>query len=109
MNEESGSGKAKENRLSLCDEECYRETKRSAEPGLCFSKFRADLLIPDLGEVAIGKKLTVKGETLLITELKHCYGNSCTLSNKAKCPLRRGACFAKRIYDSLVNIEDKAN
>lgn len=96
----------RDGQVSLTDEAVVRFCKSTDPPGLCTSKFRADLIVDEL-VLLPSESLAACGEVQFRVEArrKHCYPG-CSL-HPAECRLNGRVLYLKVLKEGLIHIGDE--
>jgi MOSC domain-containing protein YiiM len=100
-----------ERQISLLSAEARKWMDSRDEPGLCFGKFRENILIEGLSprELTEGSRLSVGKAVLRVsTGGKHCYAECELISREEDCLLAGGAVFASVERGGTVCVGDVA-
>jgi len=96
--------------VSILTAEALRWMETQPAKGLCFKKFRANMLIDGLNqsELADSRKLYIN-ETILkiVPSGKHCFRECVLFSDKTPCLLLTGAVFAAVFQSGTIKIGDE--
>ena len=95
--------------LSLLSAETRKWMDLQAERGLCFAKYRENILTDGmiLSDLPDGSRLSIGNAVLRVSlSKKHCYGECGLLSRGAECRLSGGAIFAVVERGGIVRIGD---
>jgi len=94
--------------ISLLRTEAREWMTSQPQPGLCFERFAANILVEALPEQALatGTLLQIGDALLEITQGKHCF-EQCALASQGKqCLLKTGSVFARVTQGGRVKIGD---
>jgi len=98
--------------ISLLPAETREWMETRAEPGLCFGKFRENILIDGnvLKKMTDGGRLSI-GKAVLRVSLgkKRCYGECWLVNRGEECRLQDGAVFAAVESGGTVRVGDSVN
>ena len=80
-----------------------------AEPGLCFARYKENVLLDTLGVLPPGSRVTIGEAVLEITDTaKHCF-EACSLFSRGKnCILAGRSLFARVVKGGITHVGDYA-
>jgi len=97
--------------VTVLGEECANEIAANTDTGLCFKRYKPNILIEgyQVKDHKKGTQFKVGEATLEIIGYKGCFPEDCELAkNHIACPLQRGAGFARVIKGGKIKIGDEA-
>ena len=97
--------------VALFSVEAMREIAEDPEKGLCFKRYKPNILMEGflVKEHKKGSTLTCGDAELEITGYKECFPDKCPLSGRGiVCPLQRSVAFARVVKDGTVKLGDEA-
>ncbi|MCL1992676.1 MAG: hypothetical protein FWG66_07000 [Spirochaetes bacterium] len=94
--------------ISLLSREEQQWMSAQSEAGLCFKRYKENLLFDSIAELAPGDKIKVGDATLQISDTdKQCFENCPLFSRKEKCILTGRQLFAKVVKSGKIKTGDE--
>jgi len=98
-----------ERQLSICTAEARRWMEAQSKEGLCFGRFRENILLEGLVAAALTNgDVLLLGDTVveILASGKYCFPQCRLFSDQTPCPLSEGVIFAAVLQGGTVSLGD---